>query len=451
MRGTGSIPRLVGLPLLGSLPEFQRDRLGFLLRVRRDYGDIAHFRLAWRDVYLLSSPEAIKHVLVDNNKGYFKGEPYGRLEPILGKGLLTSSGDFWLQQRRLMQPAFHHRYLATLASMMVKATEEMLEDWEAIEREGQPVDIHAEMMRLALTILGRALFSTDLRGQAGEARVAMDVLLEQLHRRISTPVEIPAIFPTVEDRVYRREIRNLNHMVEEIIEVRRNSREDQDDLLARLIQATEGDLGMADQQLRDEVITLILAGHETTANALSWTWYLLSKHPSVMQSLSAELSTQLNGRKPDLPDLPNLPYNRMVIEESLRLYPPSWLITRTALEKDIVSGVVIPANSIIFLSQYVTHRHPDYWENPEIFDPERFALEGLRKRPDFAYFPFGGGPRKCIGEQFAMLEAQIVLAMMAQRYRLELVPDYPVIPQPTITLRPKQGIWMHLKARPDKE
>ncbi len=444
---TISTSSLKGSPVVGSLPEFQHDRLGFLLRLRRDCGDMAHFRLMWRDVYLLSRPEAIKHVLVDHYKQYVKGQPYDRLEVILGKGLLTSEGDFWLRQRRLVQPAFHHSRVDALSSMMVAAVEEMLQDWERLARINQPFDVHVEMMRLTLTIVGRALFSVNLREHAQETRQAMDTLLKQLQRRVSSPFNLPAVFPTARDIAYRHALSALNRVVYRTIEERRRLQVDRDDLLSMLIRSNEEGSSMTDLQLRDEVATLILAGHETTATALSWTWQLLSRHPIAERSLSAELSSQLGGNPPDLQDLPELPYNQMVIDESLRLYPPAWLIPRTAIDDDSIDGTPIPAGSIIFMSPYVTHRHPDLWYNPEGFDPERFTPERSQDRPDFAYFPFGGGPHKCIGYQFALLEIQIVLAMVLQRYQLELMPGYPAIPQPTVTLRPKDGIWMRLKKK----
>ncbi len=444
MKTAVKVPTLKGLPIIGSLPEFQRDRLGFLLRLRRELGDVARFHLLLHDVYLLSRPEAIQQVLVDNNKDYYKGLAYDRIVAILGNGLLTSEGDFWLRQRRLVQPAFHHRRVEGFATMMVQATEEMLADWEEIAQTGRPFDVHAQMMQLTLTIVGRALFSADLRTQASQAREAMNTLLQQSQRRISRPIDLPAVLPTANDRAYRSAIDSLNQIVYGVIDERRRSQQDRGDLLSVLIQATEKGSGMTDKQLRDEVTTLFLAGNETTANALSWTWYLLSKNPAVEQTLSAELSKRMGRKPPTLGDLAEMPYNRMVIEESLRLFPPAWLITRTASVDNIVDGVTIPAGSIVFLSQYVTHRDPDLWDNPEGFDPERFALERTEGRPDFAYFPFGGGPHKCIGHQFALMEAQIVLATIAQRYRLELLPGYPVVPQPTITLRPSEGIWMRL-------
>ncbi len=447
MGAIANVPSLTGEPVFGSLRQFQRDRLGFLLRLRRDLGDVAHFRLMWKNVFLLSRPDAIKHVLVDHYKRYPKGQPYDRLEPILGKGLLTSEGDFWLRQRRLVQPAFHHRRLDALAPVMIAAVSEMLQDWDALAESGRPIDIHAEMMRLTLSIIGRALYSVDLGKKAAETRETMDVLLKQLHNRVSNPFYLPAILPTARDTAYRRALAALDRIVYSTIAERRRLNIDRNDLLSTLIQTTDEGSTMTDAQLRDEVATLILAGHETTATTLSWTWHLLSRHPQVERALHEELSGRLSGNLPELQDLPELPYSQMVIQESLRLYPPAWLIPRTAAENDTIDDAQIPAGSIVFMSPYVTHRHPDLWENPEGFDPERFTTGRSDGRPDYAYFPFGGGPHKCIGFQFALLETQIVLAMVAQRYRLELAPGYPAVPQPTVTLRPRDGVWMRLKKK----
>ncbi len=441
------VPTRAGSPLVGSLREFQRDRLGFLLRLHRELGDVARFHLMRREIYLLANPAAIKHVLVDNHKAYNKGRAYRRIEPVLGNGLLTSHGDFWLRQRRLVQPAFHHRRLDALVPMITEAVQKMLHDWETLANSGEPFDASAEMMKLTLTIVGRALFSANVRQYAPDVREAMNVILEQSQKRIARPIDIPAIFPTAEDAAYRHALDTLNRIVYRIIEERRRSQVDEGDLLSMLIQATDQGEGMTNEQLRDEVMTLFLAGHETTANALSWTWYLLSKNPLVEHNLTAELSKHLGGKPPALQDLEKLSYNHRVIEESLRLFPPAWLVSRTASVDDEIDGVTIPAGAVVFLSQYVTHRHPVFWENPEGFDPERFSPERSKGRPDFAYFPFGGGPRKCIGNHFALLEAQVALATIAQHYRLELLPGYPVIPQPTITLRPKDGIWMRLKKK----
>jgi cytochrome P450 len=442
-------PIPTGTPLLGNLREFQRDRLGFLLRLRQEYGDIVHFRLFSSDIYLLSRPDMIKQVLVDHHKRYYKGRAYQRIRFALGNGLLTSEGDFWLRQRRLVQPAFHRKNLETLPPVITGAAQEMLTSWRTTAAKGLPVDINAEMMRLALTIVSRALFKTDVGDRAEEVADALDVLMEQSQRRIQNPLLLPPILPTRDDRIFRQAVHTIDEIVYGIIDTRRRAEKEGSDLISLLIAAVDADTGerMTDQQLRDEVITLFLAGHETTANALSWTWYLLSKYPEIERKLYAELKQVLCGRVPELADLPNLKYTRMLVDESIRLYPPAWLISRTAREDDIVDGVTIPAGSVAFLSPYVTHRHPDLWENPEGFDPERFNRQKSESRPDFAYFPFGGGPRLCIGNNFALMEAQLVMATLVQHFRVELVPGHPIEFQPSITLRPRHGILTRLRPR----
>jgi cytochrome P450 len=442
-------PTPTGSPIVGSIRQFQKDRLGFLLRLRQEYGDIAHFRLFNSDIYLLSRPDMIKQVLVDHHKKYYKGRAYQRIRYALGNGLLTSEGDFWLRQRRLVQPAFHRKNLDKLPPIMTDAAQEMLADWEKLASDGKLVDINAEMMRLTLTIVSRALFKTDVGDRAEEVASALDVLMEQSQRRIQNPFLLPPILPTRDDRIFRESVQRLDQIVYGIIENRRHADQEDNDLLSMLIAAKDADSGeyMTDQQLRDEVITLFLAGHETTANALSWTWYLLSKFPDVERKLYQELNQVLEGRVPTLADIPALPYTRMVIDESIRLFPPAWLISRTAREDDVVDGITIPAGSIAFLSPYVTHRHPDLWENPEGFDPERFSPARSASRPDFAYFPFGGGPRLCIGNNFALMEAQLVLAAMVQHFQVEIVPGHPIELQPSITLRPRHGILARLRAR----
>jgi cytochrome P450 len=442
-------PIPTGAPLLGNMREFQRDRLGFLLRLRQEYGDMVHFQLFKSDIYLLSRPDMIKQVLVDHHKRYYKGRAYQRIRFALGNGLLTSEGDFWLRQRRLVQPAFHRKNLETLPPIITGAAEETLFSWRTAAVKGAPVDINAEMMRLALTIVSRALFKTDVGDRAEEVADALDVLMEQSQRRIQNPLLLPPVLPTRDDRIFRQAVHTIDEIVYGIINERRNAINESNDLISLLIAAVDADTGerMTDQQLRDEVITLFLAGHETTANALSWTWYLLSKYPEIERKLYAELEQVLCGHVPTLTDLPKLKYTRMVINESIRLYPPAWLISRTAREDDTVDGVRIPAGSIAFLSPYVTHRHPDFWENPEGFDPERFSRLKSDGRPDFAYFPFGGGPRLCIGNNFALMEAQLVMATLVQHYRVELVPGHPIEFQPSITLRPRHGILTWLRPR----
>lgn len=438
-------------PILGNLREIRRDTLGFLLSAARQYGDIFSFRFMFFPGLLANHPDHIRHVLQDNHRAYSKQHfDYAILRPVLGEGLLTSDGEYWLRQRRLIQPAFHRQRIAFFGEQMVQETEKMLRRWESQYQEGQVVDIAEEMMRLTLTIVGRALFSVELSAQAGTVGPAFTTINAQVSDlfRSVLPTTLKFRLPG-----FRHALGELNQTVQAIIDQRRlelaRSGNAGDDLLAMLIQArAEGSNDqMTDQQLRDEVVTLLLAGHETTANALTWTWYLLSEHPPAFERLRYELESVLSRRSPCLDDLPQLKYTRMVVNEGLRLYPPAWVISRRAEQDDEIGGYPIPKGTVVSLSPYTMHRHPGFWDAPETFEPERFSPECSEGRPQYAYFPFGGGPRLCIGRDFALQEAVLILATVAQRYRLELAPGHPVEPEPLITLRPKHGMRMTLTTR----
>lgn len=432
----------------GNIPDLRRDPLTFYPEMRQRYGDVVRFRgirnFQW---FLITHPDDIESVL--KNKRIPKGLFIETLKILVGNGLLTSEGEFWRRQRRLAQPAFHRQRLASLAAMMTSAAERVADQWQSVARSGQPLDVAHEMMRLTLEIVGRALFSADISGDADDVARALTVALEHVNYRSMHPFSLPEWAPTPTNRRYARALRRLDALVYRLIDERRRAGDDQHDLLSMLLHARDEDTGagMNDQQLRDEVMTIVLAGHETTSVTLSWAWYLLAQHPDVTAKLHAELDTILGGRTPTLDDLPLLSYTRMVIDETLRLYPPAWTIARQVAEDTELHGYVIPKGSPIVMSQYVTHRHPDFWDDPERFDPGRFTPERVAQRPKFAYFPFGGGPRICIGNNFALMEAHLLLATFAQRYTLELVPDHPVVPEPTVTLRPRYGVHMTIQAR----
>ncbi len=438
-----------GHALLGSLPAYRQGRLRFFTDTAREYGGVVRVRLGPRVIHLVSHPDGIKHILQDNHRNYRKGERYDRLVPVLGRGLLTSEGEFWLRQRRLAQPAFHRQRLGAFATIMTEATAAMLARWEREAWRGQPLDIAAEMMRLTFAIVGRTLFSADVSGEADAVGQALTIALREADRRIRSTIPLPERLPTARNRRVREAIRTLDGVVYNLIAARRDGRDAREgDLLAMLLAARDEETGegMSDRQLRDEVMTIVLAGHETTANALAWTWYLLSQHPEAEEHLRAEVATALSGRTPGIEDLAALSYTRMVIEEAMRLYPPAWAVGRTALVDDEIGGYRIPAGKTVVLSPYVTQRLPQFWDDPERFAPERFRPERVAARPRFAYFPFGGGPRLCIGNGFAMLEAQLIVAMVAGRYRLRLVPGQRVEPEPMVTLRPRGGLPMTLHA-----
>lgn len=439
-----------GLPWFGSVFPAWSDPLGLFLKARARYGDVVRFRFGPFQYYLVNDPNVVKHVLVDNPKAYTKSRNYLGLKVVLGEGLLTSEGDHWRRQRKLAQPAFHRDKLAGFADQMTMATRDMLTRWTS-EGNARPFCIHAEMMRLTFRIVGLTLFSADVDGEAKEVGQALDVAMHWANAYAESMFRIPPFIPTPANLRFKKAKKTLDDVVFGLISERRAAAAKSgafgDDLLGMLMEATEeperegaARAGMDDQQLRDEIITMILAGHETTANLLAWTFHLLSKHPDVERKLREEATRVLGERDPVLEDVRSLEYTRMVIEEALRLYPPAWVFERQAITTDTLGGYAIEPGSIVGLCPYVLHRHPDFWENPEGFDPERFRPERSEKRPRYAYLPFGGGPRTCVGNHFAMMEAQILLAMIVREQRLELEPSHTIEVDPVITLRPKTGI-----------
>lgn len=435
--------------LFGSARTIQSDPLGFNMSMFQRYGNVVAVRFLIWPTYMIFHPQDVKHVLQENHRNYSKDTYLIHfLRPLLGRGLFSNDGQSWLHQRRLMQPAFHRKQLAAFGTLMTSATESLLEGWQQAVTHHQPLDVAVEMMRLTLRIVGHALFSIDLSDETDTVGQAFTALMTPFMDYIYHPVP-PLGFPTPRNRRIQQSIRTLDRVVQEIITEHRRLGADKGDLLSMLLLARDEETGegMNDRQVRDEVMTLLLAGHETTSNALTWTWYLLSQHPDAEKRLHVELEQVLGGRIPTIEDLPRLSYIRMVLEEALRLYPPAVGFNRKALADDEVGGYVVPANTLIWLSPYTTHRHPDFWENPDAFDPERFSPERSAGRPHFAHFPFGGGPRLCIGSNFAMMEAQLILATIAQRYRLRLVPGHQVEPQALLTLRPRHGLPMTLLER----
>ena len=426
----------------------RQDPLGFVSGLAREYGDTVCVGMGPVCFYLALHPDGVKHVLQDNNQNYVKGLVVDRVKVLIGEGLFTSEGDFWRRQRRLAQPAFHRERIAGFAGTMVRLTAERLARWDGAVRCGDAVDVAAEMNALALSIVGETLFGRDLSGEAADAGRALAVALEVAAHRAMSYVVAPIWFPTARNRAFRSASRTLDALVFAIIDGRRRAGESGDDLLGMLMAARDPDTGegMSRRQLRDEVMTFLLAGHETTAVALAWTWSLLARHPQIAEQAREETLAVLGDRDPTLDDLSRLPLARMVVEEAMRLYPPVWGIARQTIAADRIGEYDVPAGQIVTLSPWVTHRHPDFWADPERYDPERFRPGQERTRPRFAYFPFSGGPRLCIGEAFALMEAQLVVAMMLQRFRLTLVDERPVVPVPTLTLRLRGGLPMRVAA-----
>ncbi|MGZ8492223.1 MAG: cytochrome P450 [Gemmatirosa sp.] len=436
-----------------------RDPLGFMRGLQRDYGDVARFRAGGREFVLLAHPDMVREVLVTEQKRYGRGYRYRALKLLLGEGLLTSEGAFHLRQRRLVQPAFHRERIAHYATAMSAAAERWSARWEArtaeAARAGTPatVDVADEMGKLALAIVSETLFGNDVTRDADAVARALDVALHSATPAFAALGRLAVHLPIPAARRFRRARADLDAVIYRLIDERRRGGGDGRDLLSLLLHATdtEGEDGrpaqMTDLQLRDEAMTLFLAGHETTANALAWTWYLLSQHPEVAERLRASLDEALEGRAPTMDDVPRLGYARQVLSESMRLYPPAYAIGRVALEDVAFGGHRVRARSGVLLSPWLVQRDPRWWPEPERFDPDRWAPGAGADRHRFAYFPFGAGTRICIGEQFAWTEALLVLATLAPRWRLALVPGARIEPEPIITLRPRFGIPMTLHAR----
>jgi cytochrome P450 len=421
------------------------DPLGLLESWARQYGDIFRWRTLHFFVVFVNHPDLVEKVLVSESRNYMKGRGLQANRELFGNGLLTSEGDSWLRQRRLMQPAFHRERIAAYADTMIDQGRRLGESW----RDGETRDIHADLMRATLEIAGSTLFGASVSDpDAAQISGALNTLihLNSTPRRL---FPLLRALPTRANRSYTRAVRQLDKVVYALIARRRAELGENDaDLLSMLLNARDEDGGrMTDRQLRDESVTLLLAGHETTALALSWTLYLLAQNPEVAAQLHAELDAVLAGALPTLDDVPRLAFTGKVLKESMRLYPPAWGVVRMCPEECTLGDFRIPKRASVIVSQYVMHRDPRFYANPTRFDPARWTESFERDLPRFAYFPFGGGPRLCIGASFASMEAALVLAILTQRFRFYVDPTCEVVPQPSITLRPKNGLRLRLEAR----
>jgi cytochrome P450 len=431
--------------LLGNLPEFGSDLLGFAESCARDYGDVVKIHLGGYTTYLLNHPDALEVVLLTNYQNFVKHSFFWRhVTAIFGEGLLTSEGQAWLARRKLMAPAFHTSRIRAYGEDMVGYAEQMLETWS----DGEVRNVHADMMALTMRIVGKTLFDSELTGNEADVGRAFDDVVEEIARRFRRPFLIPDFVPIPGNVRYSRGVRRLNELIYALIEDHRASGRDRGDLLSMLMNARDEDgARLTDQELRDESVTLFLAGHETTAIALSWTWYLLAEHPEVEVKLLDELGRVLSGRLPRAGDLPELPYTESVVKESMRLYPPAYGFGREAVDDCEIGGYDAPAGTTLLMFPWLIHRDERFYDEPEAFRPERWASERAAHLPRFAYVPFGGGPRICIGNQFAMMEAMLILATVVPRFRLERVREREVKPFTSITLRPDGGVWARLKRR----
>ena len=430
------------VPLFGSLVGPGRDPLHLLTRFARDYGDVTFFKLASERCYFVNHPQYIRDVLVTHQRNFTKSRGLERAKKMLGEGLLTSEGATHLRQRRLIQPAFHRERIAGYGRVMVEHAARMRDRWQ----EGVTFDISKEMMRVTLAIAGKTLFDTDVESKADEVGVAVTEVLESFWLNLLPGADLFERLPIPQLRRANAARRRLDALIYQMIADRRNSEREHGDLLSMLVAAVDVEDGsrarMTDQQVRDEAITLLLAGHETTANALTWTWYLLSQNPAVESKLREELDRVLAGRVPSVSDMAGLVYTKRVVTEAMRIYPPAWLVGRRCSGEYTIGQYELAPRSIIFMSPFVMQRDARFFSAPEQFDPDRWTPEFEAALPKFAYFPFGGGARQCIGEQFAWMEAVLLLATVAQRWRLACVPGQRIVPQPLVTLRAKYGIKM---------
>ncbi|MGA9772676.1 MAG: cytochrome P450 [Blastocatellia bacterium] len=433
-------------PLVGHLMEFRREPIRFLMNSAREHGDIVHLKFGPQDLYMFNNPDYIKDVLVTSNRNFVKSRGLEMAKKFLGEGLLTSEGEFHRRQRRLAQPAFHHRRINAYATVMAEYTERAQSRWQS----GETLDISQEMMRLTLAIVGKTLFDADVESEAGEIGQALTDIMK-LFDRITMPFTwLLEKLPLPSNYRFAKAKLRLDQTIYRIINERRATGEDRGDLLSMLLlaQDVEGDgTGMTDEQLRDEAMTIFLAGHETTANALTWTWYLLSQNPHIEARMHEEIDSVLKGNLPTAEDVARLQYTEMVFSEAMRLYPPAWLIGRRALEEYRIDKYSIPARSIILMSPYVMQHDERYYPEPEKFDPERWKPGAREARPKFSYFPFGGGPRVCIGEPFAWMEGVLLISTIARKWKMRLAPDQQIAMQPMITLRPKFGMRMQMELR----
>ena len=433
----------------------RQDLLRFYQEAAR-FGPVVRFQAGGWVSHGLFHPGAVKHVLQDHQQNYDNAAFLKPMQTAFGKGLTLSEGAKWQRQRRLLQPAFHRQCLVRYAATMVEITANTLDRWRRVYSTA-PFNILDEMNRLSILISGKTLFGVDLGRDADDVEHALTTLRRYFNSRFLHAFSLPEQLPSRDNYAFWQAVRTLDRLVYPIIAKSRQAQLQPGrspsrhlHLLALLLRTgpasqigtRDKERGLSDEQIRDEMLTFLIGATGTTGVVLAWLWYLLALHPRVDQLIREEITTVLHGEAPTLDSLSQLPYSRMVVQEALRLYPPNWLTVRTALSDDTINGYHIPAGSLVILSPYITHRHPDFWDSPDTFEPERFQPEQAASRPRYAYFPFGGGPRQCIGNEFALLEAQLIVTMIAQRYQLRLVPGQSVEPDPLLALRPHRGLWM---------
>ncbi|WP_260399771.1 cytochrome P450 [Peribacillus simplex] len=444
-RTSPKVPK--GRLISGHTKEFQTDPIGFLTRLAKEYGEVAKFRFGpFHNVYHISNPDLIKQILVTKQKSFVKSKDFNVLKPLVGEGLLTSEKDFHMRQRRLIQPSFKKTHISQYAKDMIDTTMDYISTWQHDDER----IITKDMMNITLGIVSKTMFSMEFKGGYEIVGKPLETALRITVKRMRKIFRMPLWVPTKINRKYKKAIQRLDKVIYGIIEKRKNDTVKHEDMLGILIDARDDKdgLGMTSLQVRDELMTIFLAGHETTATALSWALYEISKHPEIQSKLFSEVNSIIGHRTPKAEDFMKLPYTQNIIHETLRVYPPSYILSRDVAEDVVIGGYRFKKGDMILISSYVMQHNPEYFDQPESFIPERFENNFLKSLPAFAYFPFGGGPRVCIGNHFAMMEAVLVLACIAKRYRIKLAPDHhEVTPLPALTLRPKNGLRMVIEER----
>ena len=450
-----TVPEVKGGWPIGSARLFAQDRLGFFSEYVPKYGEIfeitsVFFKLVkrFKKVVIVTGPDMVKHIMQDNNRNYVKSYGYSVLKVLLGEGLLTSEGEFWRKQRRLMQPAFHRDRLASFVSTYAEFGQQLIDKWSGMP-EGAVVDVSKDFMETTLNIVSKAMFSSDVGDAMDVVNREFDYANEKLIQRITSPFPLPLWLPLPGIKREKESYEAIKNVVTQVIEKRRSSKENYDDLLAMLMEVEDADTGekMSNQQIQDEVITIFLAGHETTAVALTWLVHCLDENQEVVTKLIEEEKAVLDGRSPTIDDLRSLEYTRMVIDETLRLFPPAWIIGRHATGPDKLGDYGIPTDTNCLIPVYYIHRDPKHWDEPLKFKPERFNKENSKGRHKFVYFPFGGGPRLCIGNNFALMEMQVIVPMMARAFSLVKAPGFKFKEEPLITMRPTPHMKMVINKR----
>jgi cytochrome P450 len=440
---TAAGPR--GYLLVGALLDVWRDRLGLMTAATEDYGDVVRFKMGPKTLYFFNHPDHAKHVLSDNHANYRKGIGLIQAKRVLGEGLLTSDGELWRRHRKAITPSFHRDRLARFAGVVVEESNAMTARWDGVDG---PVNVVRDMTDLTLGVLGRTLLDADL-GSHDALSEAFEVAQDQAMFEMVTLGMMPHWVPTPRNRRFGRAAAELERLVTSMVEQRRGQGGGGDDMLTRLLDEyrDEPDADLTAVRLRDELVTILLAGHETTASTLSWTWYQMHRHPEIAERLHAEAVDVLGNRDPEYADLHRLTYTTMVIQEAMRLYPPVWILPRRAIAPDVIDGYPVPAGADVLICPYTLHRHPDFWSDPETFNPERFATAAVNERHRYAYIPFGAGPRFCVGSNLGMMEAAFVIALVARDFRLELLADYDVVAEPMLSLRVRGGLPMTVHRR----